>query len=392
MSVSRIRNGERRVLIAQAPPSGKLAVLLSSLRGGGAERQLLRLSAELAHLGWDLDLVIVNRRESAYTVPAGVHAVDLRASRVRYAVPPLLRYLRRAKPAVMYSAETPVNLLAILGRMVAHYPRRLVVSERNHLSSVARHSTRVADRARPNLARWLYPKADLVVAVSQAVAEDLVHAAKLSGDRVRVVNNMFDISEIGRESLRLSDGERRTGGQPPLIMSIGRLVPQKDHTTLLKAFAIMRVIRPCKLVILGEGPERSRLEDLALQLGIADEVSLPGFSANPFAHLAKASVFVLPSAWEGLPGALIEAMACGTPVVATDCPGGSAEILQGGQLGMLVPVGDVDALAAAIRETLRQPSAPSRLRRRAQDFDIEAILPQFMAILRPDAPSPTRAR
>jgi glycosyltransferase involved in cell wall biosynthesis len=148
-----------------------------------------------------------------------------------------------------------------------------------------------------------------------------------------------------------------TAGAAPVVLGAGRLDQQKDFPTLIRAFAAVRSKRAARLVILGEGPERARLESLVEELGIGEHVRLPGFVSNPFSYMARAAVFVLSSAWEGMPGVLIQAMACGAPVVATDCESGPREVLASGKYGRLVPVGDHAALAEAIAATLDAPTS-----------------------------------
>jgi glycosyltransferase involved in cell wall biosynthesis len=140
---------------------------------------------------------------------------------------------------------------------------------------------------------------------------------------------------------------------------------------------------PARLIILGEGRERAKLEALASELGIAEDVSFPGFESNPYAYMSRASVFVLSSAWEGLPNALIEALACGCPVVNTNCPSGPQEILDHGAFGSLVPVRDDKALAEAILQTLEHPQDADRLRARAAEFDINTITKHYLHALFP---------
>src|SRR5690606_29880659 len=137
-------------------------------------------------------------------------------------------------------------------------------------------------------------------------------------------------------------------GQPPVVLGVGSLTPRKDFATLVEAFAELRRRRPARLIVLGEGPERARLERLVDDLGLSDDVDLPAFTRNPFAYMSRAAVYVLSSNLEGLPGSLIQALACGCPSVATDCPSGPREILQDGRVGPLVDVGDAGAMAAAI--------------------------------------------
>src|SRR5262249_37227290 len=141
-------------------------------------------------------------------------------------------------------------------------------------------------------------------------------------------------------------------GSLPVILGVGRLTWQKDFPTLIKAFALVRSRQPARLLILGEGEKRLELETIVKELGLAADVCLPGYVDNPFAYMHRCSAFVLSSASEGLPNSLIEAMACGAPVISTDCASGTAEILENGRYGPLVPVGDVEAMATAISATL----------------------------------------
>ena len=176
------------------------------------------------------------------------------------------------------------------------------------------------------------------------------------------------------------------------MLGVGRLGVQKDFPTLIRAFAAVRGDTDARLVILGEGEKRAELEALIRDLGLAGRAALPGFADNPFSYMARADTFVLSSRFEGLPGALIQAMACGCKVVSTDCPSGPAEILRGGELAPLVPVGDVPALAAAISASLKRPAAPPALAARAHDFSEAHTLPGYLEVLLPEyAGSPVHA-
>jgi glycosyltransferase involved in cell wall biosynthesis len=213
--------------------------------------------------------------------------------------------------------------------------------------------------------RWAYPRADAVVAVSQQLAGELEQFLGQSAGTVQCLYNPVigkDLAQLGGAAL---SHPWFATGQPPVIVGVGRLALQKDFANLLQAFALLRQRRPARLMVLGEGPLRADLQQLAEQLGVAADVALPGFDPNPYRFLSRAAVFALSSQYEGLPTVLIEALALGTPVVATDCQTGPREILQGGVLGRLVPVGDAAALAEALGHTLdapRQPVDPAVLR------------------------------
>jgi glycosyltransferase involved in cell wall biosynthesis len=165
------------------------------------------------------------------------------------------------------------------------------------------------------------------------------------------------------------------------LLGVGRLEPQKDFALLLRAFARIRRERAARLLILGEGRERPRLTQLAKALGVADSVDLPGFVPNPYAHMTRANLFVLSSRYEGLGNVVIEALACGCPVVSTDCPSGPAEVLDRGRYGRLVPVGDPAALAQAILAALEEPVDRARLRGRAAQFSVERAARRYLELM-----------
>ncbi|ELZ36066.1 glycosyl transferase family protein [Halorubrum saccharovorum DSM 1137] len=171
--------------------------------------------------------------------------------------------------------------------------------------------------------------------------------------------------------------------EPPVILGVGSLTPQKDFPTLVRAFNRLRSQQDARLVILGEGDRREELESLIQRYGIGDSVDLPGFVDNPFKYMKQADVFVLSSRWEGFGNVIVEAMACGTPIVSTNCPSGPAEILQNGKYGQLVRTGDPEALAAAVQATLAEPPAPDPLIERAKEFSVERVADKYLATLLP---------
>lgn len=364
--------------------SERIAFFLPSLRGGGAERAVLGLARGLARRGLAVDLVLA-RAEGPHLAKAeqAGRVVDLGAGRVLGALLPLARYLRRERPAALLSTLTHASAVAVLAHRLAGRPGRLVVREGNHVSRAAETSTRLRSRLVPRVARWAYPLADVVVANSAGVAADLVGSLELPVETVRVIPNLVEIEVIREAAAEPLRHPWLGPGAPPLLLAAGRLVPQKGFDTLLRAFALARRERPMRLVVLGEGAERGHLERLAGALGVSAEVRLPGFQANPYPWLARARLFVLSSLWEGSPNVLVEAMALGTPVVATDCPAGPAELLEGGRLGPLVPVGDAGALAAAIRGSLDHPVPAQELRQAAARYGPEVILPQYLDLLLP---------
>jgi len=296
-------------------------------------------------------------------------------------LPGLVRYLREHRPDALLAFGTQSNLAAILARAIAGASVRVVVSERNTLSVVVRNARAPVRLAYPRLIGSLYPHADAIVAVSRGVASDLSVRAGIPRDRVVAICNGLDAAVVAQASQApLADAWLAESGKP-LILGIGRLHRQKDFATLLRAFAATRPARGARLAILGEGPERRRLEALARRLGIDADVYLPGFVSNPATWMHRASVVVLSSGWEGFPNVLLEALAVGCPVVSTDCPSGPREILADGEYGRLVPVGDHAAMAAAILSTLEAPPPASKLRARASEFSLAVTVGGYRRVL-----------
>lgn len=359
-----------------------LAIFLPSLVGGGAERMMLNLARGTLEVGVGVDLV-VGDAAGPYRdlIPPGCRLIDLRSRRVLSALPGLVRYLRRSRPAALLSAMDHANMIALWACALARVPTRVQVSVRSNLSQEATHSPFLAGRLMPRLARAFYPSADTVIAVSQGVADDLVQVLRPRTARVTVIPNPVVTPELADLAAAPPEHPWLLDPSVPVILAAGRLCPQKDYPTLIRACASLGATRALRLLILGEGPDRAALEGLVQQLGLADRVALPGFTDNPFSAMARARVFVLSSAWEGLPGVLIQAMACGTPVVATDCPSGPREVLEDGRYGPLVPVGEPLALATAIGESLDQPQASDLLKGRAADFGLAAVTRRYLEVL-----------
>ena len=361
--------------------TNKVALFLPSLRGGGAERVMVNLARGFYDQGINVDLVLA-KAEGPYLseVPAGVRVIDLHSSRVLFSLPGLVRYLRRERPQSILSAMDHANIVAIWARKLSGVPCRVIVSVHNTLSRTTAHSSNLRVRLIPNLIRIFYPWADDIVTVSNGVADDFASTIGLQRERIKVIYNPVITPELFEKAREPLDHPWFAAGQPPVVLSVGRLTKQKDYPTLIRAFALVRRKYPARLMILGEGEERAKLEALAQELGLQDDISLPGFVDNPYAYMARAAVFVLSSAWEGLPTVLIEAMAVGRPVIATDCPSGPAEILENGKWGKLVPVGDVEALAEAIAHKISSPMQKSRLDV-CERFRMDKVIAQYIYVL-----------
>jgi glycosyltransferase involved in cell wall biosynthesis len=339
------------------PGRGAIAFFLPSLCGGGAERVIMNLAQGMTDRGLAVDLVVA-AAEGVFLeqLPPAVRLVDLRAPRVLRSLGPLTGYLRRERPRVLVSSMSHANVVALWAARLARRGTPVMVTVHNTMSQSTPEQGRVAGGLWPRLLGTFYPWASCVVAVSRGAADDLARTSGLPRERVEVVYNPVITSTMMARARQAPDHPWFAVGQPPVILGVGRLTRQKDFPTLIRAFAGVRRHRAGRLMILGEGEERPRLEALAGELGVAEDVALPGFRDNAMAYMAGSALFVLSSAWEGLPTVLIEALAAGTRVVSSDCPSGPREILQEGRLGALVPVGDAAALTEAIVDVLDRPA------------------------------------
>lgn len=402
-------------------PHLRLGLFIASLAGGGLERTMLALAAGLAARGHAVTLLPCRcEGRLANLLPPGpvLQPLERRsalAGRVaalwadRSALLPLLRpfllvrkppgpvpylrsladWLRRERPDGLIACMPQENLVALMARDLAGTSTRVLLTEHNTLSAIVRRARSAGHRELPPLIGHAYRRADAVVAVSTGVADDLAATSGLPRGMIHVIHNPAVPADVARRAAEPVEHPWLQPGQPPVVLGVGRLAPQKDFALLLRAFALLPREQPARLVILGEGPDpqatakrRAQLEALAQKLGIADRLALPGHTENPFAWMARASVFVLSSTHEGFGNVLPEAMACGCPVVSTDCPSGPAEILENGRWGRLVPVGDAVAMAEAIQATLAAPPDPADLRRRAAAFHLDAAVDRYEALLR----------
>lgn len=359
-----------------------LAIFLHTLYGGGAERAMLNLARGFSQLGIRVDLVLL-RVEGTYLsqLPPEVQVVDLGGGKLWQCFPALVDYFQREEPQVMLSTLDDTNIAALWARRLTGNKTRLVVNVQNTVSQDAKNSTKLKTRLMPQLVRWFFPWADAVVPVSQGVAEDLLQLG-VPVELIQVVPNPVITSDVFQKAQEKIDHPWFAPGQPPAILGVGRLNKQKDFPSLIRAFAQVRQQRLARLVILGDdGGEQAALRALIQELGLTEDVDLAGFVSNPYAYMARSAVFVLSSLFEGLPSVLIEAMAVGTPVVATNCKSGPLEILENGTYGKLVAVGDVQGLAAAILETLEAPLDSAVLRQRGKEFSLERSLEQYSQVL-----------
>lgn len=360
--------------------SPDIAILLPDLRPGGAERVCVTLANAFADDGLTVDLVLrQNQGELRDSVSPAVEIHTLGARRVREAFGPFVGYLKLARPRSVLAAMWPITSLAIAARAVAGVPCRVVTSDHGVLSQSGPGRPGLPRLAMSLSMRASYRRADGIVGVSRGVAADVAALAGLPVGRTTTIYN--PITPLPPPAAPDAEIMAAWAGGVARLVTVGTLKPVKDHATLLRALVRVRQTQDARLLILGEGSERPRLEALIAELGLSGTVQMPGFRPDPHGYVAHADAFVLSSLNEGFGNVLVEAMACGTPVVSTDCPTGPGEILDGGRYGRLTPVGDADALAAAILQTLAAPPDPALLKRRSEAFSTARAVSEYRRLL-----------
>jgi len=354
----------------QAPPAN--CRLLPLARSGGLRARWQALRAFPALLGT--------------TLPN--YSPWLQLPFVSHHLPALVAYLRRERPVVLCANLTPAGIAAVQARRLAGVDTRVVVIEHNAISQVVAHARHPDMPQRVALLRWMFRQADRLITPSEEGARDLAGFAGLDLSRVTGIHNPVVTPALLERARQPCAHPWLQGGGPPVILGCGRLSLQKDFAMLIRAFARVRKVRPARLIILGAASgeaetarEKTALRDLAASLGVVADVALPGFVDNPLPFMARSAVFALSSRFEGLANVLVEAMACGCPVVSTDCPVGPAEVLARGRYGRLAPVGDERAFARALLATLAGPPDRRELRERAARFSVEAAVSRYEAAL-----------
>lgn len=358
--------------------SGPVALFMSSFFGRGVARVRLNMAEGLLARGYSVDLVVANGiGDLADLVPEGVRVFDLESPRLIRALPGFVRYLRDHSPRVVISAEDHVNLVALIARRLVG--SRVPISVSCHvLHSLSVDAPLLSRRGwTRSLIRMLYPWATARIAVSTGMADEMAEHTGLPRQSIDVLYNAIVTPGMEVQAAAECPHPWLRAGEPPVVLGVGRLRPGKGFDVLLQAFTEVRRVQPLRLVVLGEGGQRERLLALANELGVADDFDLPGHVPNPYAYMSRASLFVLSSSFEGLPGVLIQALACGCPVVSTDCRHGPREILLDGEVGPLVPVGDAPAMQKAMKKILDAPPDRASLRDRGQRFEVGRILDEY---------------
>jgi glycosyltransferase involved in cell wall biosynthesis len=357
-----------------------IAFFLVNLDGGGAEKVMLTLAGGFAEKGLKVDLVLV-KLEGEYLslISPKVRVVNLARARLISSLPPLIQYLKQNQPKVLISALEDPNTLSIIAKILARVSTRVIITVHNPLS-LNQQSNQLKRKLTPFFVRWLFPFADSIVSVSQGVADGIARISRLPLEDIKVIYNPIFMPGLVEKSHEPIDVPWLLDEQNPVVLGIGRLSQEKDFATLINAFAIVQKQYSVKLIILGQGAELTSLQALVKELNLVDEVAFLGFVNNPYPYMAKAKMLVMTSVLEGFGNVLVEGMIVGTPVVSTDCESGPAEILANGKYGHLVNIGDIQGLAIAMIDTLKNPLDPDLLKQRGREFSLEAALTKYQQL------------
>lgn len=354
---------------------------------GGVEKTNIRLSQYFRSLGYEVDFVSISFTEhfKEEINMLGIETVKLDAKRTIQAIPELRRYMIAQKNSCeqffFISCQNFANLISVVATPRKRVGLKLILSERLHPDEFKYNGKQHKGKVILLLMRYLYKRADAVVANSKETADEI---ERITGVRARYIYNPTltgNYKELAEEAV---DQEWFTMGLP-IVISTGRLAYEKGYDTLINAFEKVQQTIDCRLVIIGEGEERKKLEELAERLNIADKVWMPGYDANPYKYVSKADVFVLSSRFEGLPNTLIEALAVGTPCVSTRCKSGPTEILLNGAGGLLVDVDAPKEMAESMQQLLLDKAMGQKLLSCAQNslyrFENETVGAEYITLL-----------
>lgn len=355
-----------------------IALFAPNLFGGGAERIISILASDFSKQGFSVDLLL-GKAIGSYLkdIPSTVNIIDFDCVNVMSTLPHLIKYLREQKPDVLFSSQMHSSTMALWAVKISGVHTNVIIRQPTMLQPAFKKNS-LSSKLRQKLLLWSAKRwSHMVVATSQVMADEFISLSRVSPDRVVVIYNPLPVADIRQKSVEPLDHHWFKEGQPPVVLAVGRLVPVKDFQTLIKAFALVRKEVDARLVILGEGPLRADLEQLVKGLNLDSYVQMPGFTENPFQYMKRSKVFVLSSLWEGFPNGMIEAMACSANIVATNCDGGAAEILEHGKWGRLVGVRNSEELSGGIIDVLKSTDLPETTRR-AEHFAVGEVIGRYI--------------
>jgi len=363
-----------------------LSFFIPDLTVGGAEQVTVSIVNGLAERGHNVELLL-SRFEGKLRaeLSSEVRIVELPPSRtgalgVAAHFPALVTYLRRKEPAALFPHLEHPSVVCLTINRFLNVDTAVIPTHHSSFGESVDQTPK--DRVVGRLIPQLYPASDWIIAVSDGVADSITERTPVGRDDLSVLHNPVDVDSVRRRAREPVDQKWIEDDDTDVVLFVGRLADQKNLETWLHAFKRVHDRNSrVRGVIAGQGPCHDELQSLTAELSLSDAVSLPGYVDNPYRYMGQADVFLLSSRYEGLPTVLIEALAVGCPIVATDCPSGPREILEDGKYGHLVPVDDRAGLADAVAETLESPRDPDALRARADDFSPESVLDDYEQFL-----------
>lgn len=359
----------------------RIALLTPTLEIGGVERVFVNLANGLHQREIEVDLV-AGRTAGCMgsTLEKQIRVFDLASDRMMRSVPRLAKYLRIRRPDAVIAAMTHSTAAAVAARAIIRQKTKIIATEHNTMSKIVANTSGLKYRLMPLWSRWALKSADAIIAVSSGVADDLTSLTRIPREKFRVIYNPAITETVYAGAKSSVEHPWFQSGEPPVVLAVGRLDKQKDFPMLIRAFGLVRKYKPARLMILGEGPDRGRVESAVRELGISADVAIFGFEQNPYRFMSRAAVFASSSQWEGFGVALVEALALGLPVVSTDCAHGPAEILGNGKFGALVPVGDHEAMAQRLLAALDNPTRID-CSLHLEQFTIESAVSNYLSVI-----------
>lgn len=358
-----------------------ITFILGSLRGGGVQKATFRLISEFQKLGKATNLIIINHDGSLKDqIPSGCKVIDLKVKRARDAYWKLKQSLIELKPEIIISAQTHINVLIILVRLLSNISFKLIVVEHITFNKELLSRGIFFEKMRPLLIKLFYRFADEVVAVSPGSSKSIHEFSKYNKE-IQVIRNGLDLEHIKEQAKEFVAHSWINNNKIKLLVSMGRFSHQKNFPLLLKSFSMLPNIQSYRLIILGEGAEKENLKSVAEELNISQYIDFYGFTENPYPILTAADLFVLSSNWEGFANVVIESLACGVPIVATNCPGGPADILSNQPFGKIVPMNNPEQMASAIEQLTDLEIDKSSIIEYSENFTIKNTAQQYIDLI-----------
>ena len=374
----------------------KITFFLVSFRAGGGERVMIELANGFLARGFTVDFVVI-KPVGQYKdhVTQGVNLFVIDAGRIIFSLPKLINYLKKEKPDVIMAVDEYTHLMTLIAKIISRSNVYVVLRIGNMYSVLYSAYKRFRDKIIPILAKILYKRANSVICVSEGVAKDVLKLFNIPKEKVHTIGNPKNLLDIETKAKAGITHPWFVNKTVPIILATGRLRFQKNFPLLLSAFADVIKKIPCRLVILGAGRDEKELEKIITDLNLSENVLLTGYVDNPYSYMSKADIFILSSRWEGMPNALLEAMACGLPIISTDCDSGPREILapssdvffrikdgiEYAENGILVPseskVEIVNATVALLKDSNLRIKYSRKSLTRIKDFDREHILDEY---------------